>query len=198
VPLLPSEFHENMVIWKKGEAWNDFGFLGESKHGKSPLSFAFACMLFLSSSPEIKIFDDCFTLENGRIRQCRNWGSLDTLGQGYYYELAAAMKASGRSIAEVMSGRGSYLLQNVTLYLLMYGDDTVSFRKVRCHRQEFVEYLMATNPFTWAEPKPGKSVVLERFNDAWSYFIIRRTKKRSKELIDSVTQEAITDSKSIA
>jgi hypothetical protein len=187
-----------MVIWKKGErVWNGFGFLGESRHGKTPVSFAFARILFLKDNPEIKIFDDCFTVEEGRIRQCRTWGNRDNLGQAYYTELAEAMRVSGRSISEVTPGRDSYPLGRVVMYLLLFADGTVPFKKQRCHRQEFVETLMSSNPFTWNFPKPGKDVVLQRFKDAWSYFIIRRKKETTKELIDLLAHEAIADTKSI-
>ena len=194
---MPYEFHENMVIWKKEDAWNGFGFLGESRHGKTPLSFAFARILFLSDKPEIKILDDCFTLEAGRIRQCREWGSRDHLGQAYYTELAEALRVSGRSITEVEPRNDSYPLGKVAMYLLLFADGTVSFKKQRCHRQEFVEKLMSSNPFTWNYPKPGKDIVLQRFKDTWSYFIIHRKKETTKELIDLLAYEAVADSKSI-
>jgi len=127
---LSYEFHENMVIWKKGEAaWNGFGFLGESKHGKTPLSFAFARILFLSDKPEIKILDDCFTIEDGRTRQCRIWGSRDHLGQAYYTELAEALKVSGRSITEVEPGHDSYPLGKVAMYLLLFAEGTAPLKK---------------------------------------------------------------------
>jgi len=187
-----------MVIWKKGEtAWNGFGFLGESKHGKTPLSFAFARILFLSDKPEIKILDDCFTIEKGRTRQCRIWGSRDHLGQGYYTELAEALKGSGRSITEVEPGHNSYPLGKVAMYLLLFAEGTAPFKKQRCHRQEFVEKLMSSNPFTWNYPKPGKDIVLQRFKDSWSYFIVHRKKETTKELIDLLAHEAIADSKSL-
>jgi hypothetical protein len=187
-----------MVMWKKGEAaWNGFGFLGEGKHGKTPLSFAFARILFLRDRPEIKIFDDCFTMEKGQIRQCRVWGRLDRLGEAYYTELAEAMRVSDRSITEVKPGHDSYPLGKVAMYLLLFADGTAPFRKQRCHRQDFVEKLMPSNPFTWNDPKPGKEIVLHRFKDAWNYFIIHRKKESTKELIDLLAQEAVTDSKSI-
>ena len=168
----------------------------ESKHGKTPLGFAFARILFLSARPESKIFDDCFTMENGRIRQCRVWGRQDHLGEAYYMELAEAMRISGRSITEVKPGHDSYPLGKVAMYLLLFADGTTLFWKQRCHRQDFVEKLMPSNPFTWNDPKPGKESVLHRFKNAWSYFIIHR-KKETKELIDLLPHEAFTDSKSI-
>jgi hypothetical protein len=186
-----------MVIWKKGDAtWNGFGFLGESRHGKTPLSFAFARILFLSDKPEIKILDDCFTIEDGRILQCRIWGNRDHLGQAYYTELAQAMRVSGRSITEVAPGHGSYPLGNVVMYLLVFADNQVPFKKQRCHRQEFVEALMSSNPFPWNYPKPGKDIVLQRFKDTWRYFIVHRQKESTKELVDLLVNEAFADSKS--
>ena len=188
------EFHENMVIWKKGDdPWHGFGFLGESRHGKTPLSFAFARILLLKDKPEIKIFDDCFTLEEARIRQCRVWGNQDHLGETYFDDLAKAMRESGRSITEVKPERNSYLLGKVAMYLLLFAEGALPFKKQRCHRQEFVETLITTNPFTWSFPKPGKDVVLQRFKDTWSYFIIRRKKETTKELIDLLAHEAIID-----
>ena len=148
-----------MVIWKTEDAWNGFSFFGESRHGKTPLSFAFARILFLSYKPEIKILDDCFTIEDGRIRQCRIWGSRDHLGQAYYTELAEAMRVSGRSITEVEPGHDSYPLGKVAMYLLLFADGAVPFKKQRCHRQEFVETLMSSNPFTWNYPKPVDLIV---------------------------------------
>jgi len=54
---------------------------------------------------------------------------------------------------------------------------------------------MSSNPFIWNYPKPGKDIVLQRFKDAWSYFIIQRKKDTTKELIDRLAYEAIADSK---
>jgi len=191
---LPYEFHENMVIWKKGHsAWNGFGFFGESKHGKTPISFAFARLLFLSDQPEIKVLDNCFTVEDGRVRQCRTWGDREHLGQAYYTELTEAMKLSDRSITELEPGTHSYSLNKVAMYLLLIADGPAPFKKQRCHRQEFVEKLMSSNPFIWNYPKPGKNIVLDRFKDAWSYFIIQRQKETTKELIDLLAHEAVGD-----
>lgn len=193
------EFHENLVIWKDQEdtehTWNGFGFLGESRHGKTPLSFAFAYRLFENDKPEMKILDDCFTLEDGRVRQCRSWGNRDHLAQGYYTELAEAMKASSRSITEVEPKHASYPLGHVTAYLLLLADGSVRFKKERCHRQEFVEKLMSTNPFTWDYPKPGKEVVLQRFQERWKYFTVLRQKETTGELIDLLANEAFADSR---
>lgn len=192
---LAYEFHENMVIWKKAEVWNGVGFFGESRHGKTPLSFAIARLLFLGGIAEIKIFDDCFTIEDGRIRQCKIWGTPDHLGQVYYADLTDTMKGAGRSVKEVEPGRVSYPLGKIAMYLLFFADITTQVEKKRCHRQEFVDKLMSTNPFAWSYPKPGKDVVLKRFKDNWSYFIIRRQKETTRELIDRLASEAIADSK---
>jgi len=106
------------VIWKKPEkterSWNGFGFFGETRHGKTPLSFAFARSLFSNEKPEMKILDDCFTVENGRVRQCRVWGNRNHLAQEYYNELVEAMKSSGRSISEIEpEEHTSYALSHV-------------------------------------------------------------------------------------
>ena len=190
------EFHENMVVWKTEDAWKGFSFFGESRRGKTPLSLAFARILFLSCKPEIKILDDCFTIEDGRIRQCRIWRRRDHFGQAYYTELAEAMKASGRSITEVDPEHESYPLGKVAMYLLLLSDSRVPFKKQRCHRQEFVEKLMSSNPFPWNYPKPGKNIVLQRLKDAWNYYIINRQKETTRELIDLLANEALADSKS--
>jgi len=190
------EFHENMVIWRrKKEAWNGFGFLGESKHGKTPLSFAFAHVLFQNGVREIIVFDDCFKLESGRIRQCRTWGNRDALAETYYYALSQAMTAVGHSISQLEPGEHTYTLNKVALYLLLMADGPDTVKKERCSRMDFVERLMPSNPFTWDYPKPGKNVVLQRFKDNWSYFIVRRRRKASKELIDRIVNEALEDSK---
>lgn len=194
------EFHENIVIWKNEKntehTWNGFGFFGESRHGKTPLSFAFANILFQNQKPEMKIFDDCFTLEDGRVRQCRIWGNRDQLAQDYYTELAEAMRASSRSITEVEPKHVSYLLGHFTAYLLLLANGSVRFEKERCHRQEFVEKLNSTNPFTWDYPKPGKDFVLQRFQERWKYFIVHRQKETTRDLIDLLADEAIADSSS--
>jgi len=194
---LPFEFHENMVVWKRPEkterSWNGFGFFGESKHGKTPLSFAFARTLFLSERPELKILDDCFTVENGRVRQCRVWGNRDRLAQEYYTELGEVMRRSGRSINEIEPENASYHLSQVVAYLLLIADGAVPYRKERCHRQIFVEKLMSTNPFAWNYPKPGKDVVLQRFQENWNYYVIYRQRETSKELIDLLVNEAFAD-----
>lgn len=44
------QFGENIVIWKSFDSWNGFGFFGESRHGKTPLSLAFAKLLIESGS----------------------------------------------------------------------------------------------------------------------------------------------------
>jgi hypothetical protein len=186
-----------MVIWRNGEtAWSGFGSFGESNHGKTPLSFAFARTLFLIDKPQIKIFDDCFTIEDGRIRQCRIWGNRERLGEAFYTELAEAMRGSGRSVTEVKPGRDGYPLGKVAVYLLLFADNVTTFEKQRCSRQEFVENLMSTNPFTWNYPKPGKEIVLQRFRESWSYFIIHRKRETTKEFFDLLANEAIADSKS--
>ena len=189
------EFHENMVIWRrKKEAWDGFGFLGESKHGKTPLSFALAHLLFMSGVREIKMFDDCFKIEGERIRQCRTWGNRDPLGEGYYSELAEAMTATGHSMSEIEPGDHTYTLGKVAAYLLLF-DGANALKKQRCSRMEFVEKLMPSNPFTWDYPKPGKDVVLQRFKEDWMYFLIQRQRKTTKELIDRLANEAFEDSK---
>jgi len=185
------------VIWKKPEkterSWNGFGFFGESRHGKTPLSFAFARTLFMNEKPEMKILDDCFTVENGRVRQCRVWGNRNHLAQEYYNELIKAMKSSGRSISEIEPEHASYPLIHVVAYLLLIADGPTPYRKERCHRHEFVEKLMSTNPFAWNYPKPGKDAVLQRFQDNWNYFILHRQRETTKELIDLLANEAFAD-----
>lgn len=190
------EFHENMVIWRrKKEAWDGFGFLGESRHGKTPLSFAFAHLLIMSGVREIRVFDDCFKIEGGRIRQCRTCGNRDPLGESYYSELAEAMTATGHSISEIEPSDHTHTLGNVAAYLLLFVDGGNSLKKQRCSRSEFVEKLMPSNPFTWDYPKPGKDVVLQRFKENWTYFIIQRQRKTTKELIDTLANDAFEDSK---
>jgi len=190
------EFHENMVIWRrKKEAWDGFGLLGESKHGKTPLSFALAHLLFMSGVREIKVFDDCFKIEVGRIRQCRTWGNRDPLCESYYSELAEAMIATGHSISEMEPGDHTYTLGNVAAYLLLFVDSANALKKQRCNRMEFVEKLMPSNPFAWDYPKPGKDAVLQRFKENWRYFTIQRQRKTTKELIDTLAHEAFEDSK---
>lgn len=187
------EFHENMVIWRKGDTWNGFGFFGESRHGKTPLSFAFARVLFMNGIRELKVFDDCFEIEDSTIRQCRVWGRREKLGESYYTELAEVMKMSSRSIRELEPKNHSYLLGNVASYLLQLADGTTSFKKQRCSREEFVEKLMPSNPFTWNYPKPGKDIVFQRFKNSWTYFIIQRQRETNRELIDALTNEAFED-----
>jgi len=190
------EFHENMVIWRrKKEAWDGFGFLGESKHGKTPLSFALAHILFISGVREIVVFDDCFKIESGRIRQCRTWGNRDPLCESYYSELDEAMSAAGHSISEIEPGDHTYTLGNVAVYLLLFIDGVNAFKKRRCSRIEFVEKLMPANPFTWDYPKPGKDVVLQRFKENWRYFILQRQRKTTKELIGTIANDAFEDCK---
>ena len=190
------EFHENMVIWRrKKEAWDGFGFLGESRHGKTPLSFALAHLLFVSGVREIIVFDDCFKIEGGRIRQCRTWANRDPLGESYYAALTEAMSVTGRSINEIEPGDHTYTLGNVAAYLLLFVDGVNALKKQRCSRMEFVEKLMPSDPFSWDYPKPGKDVVLQRFKENWTYFIIQRQRRTTKELIDTLANEVFEDSK---
>ena len=185
-----------MVIWRleKG-AWNGFGFLGESRHGKTPLSFAFARILFMNGVRELRVLDDCFKIEGGRIRQCRAWGKRGQLGESYYSQLAELMGASGHSVTEVEPGNHTYAVSNVAAYLLLFNTLENSFKKQRCSRAEFVNTLMPSDPFTWDYPKPGKDIVHQRFKENWAYFIIRTQTKTSRELIDSLANEAFEDSK---
>jgi len=192
---MPHEFHENMVIWKDREgAWNGIGFFGQSRHGKTPLSLALAYTLFTNGMREMKLFDDCFKIEDGRIRQCRDWGTRDQLGETYYGKLAESMKQSGHSINELKAEDHSYLLSNVAAYLLI-ADSPVPFRKRRCSREEFVEALIPTNPFTWDEPKPGKDALFQRLKNSWIYYIISRQKKTTNELIELITKETLEDTR---
>jgi len=99
---LTFEFHEKVVIWRlRNGSWNGFGFLGESRHGKTRLSFAFARILFANGVRELRVLDDCFKIEGDRIRQCRTWGNRDPLGESYYSQLAESMSISWHSINEV-------------------------------------------------------------------------------------------------
>ena len=192
------EFHENMVMWRLGKgAWNGFGFLGESRHGKTPLSFALACILFEKGARELRVLDDCFKIEGERIRQCRSWGKRDPLGEVYYSRLAELMSASGHSVNEVDPGDHSYGLGNVAVYLLLFGRREDSFKKQRCSRTEFVDALMPSNPFTWDYPKPGKDIVLQRFKANWMYFIVHTQPRTSGEFIDKLANEALQDSKQL-
>jgi len=183
-----------MVTWRKGDTWNGFGFFGESRHGKTPLSFALARVLFVTGIREMKVFDDCFEIEDSTIHQCRVWGSRDKLGETYYAELAEVMRTSGRSIREVQPRHDRYLIANVACYLLQLADSTTYFKKQRCSREEFVEKLMPTDPFTWSYPKPGKEVVFQRFKNTWTYFIIQRQRETNRQLIDALINEAFHDS----
>jgi len=191
---MPFEFHENMVIWRKESAWDGFGFLGESRHGKTPLSFAFAQLLLKSGVEEIRVLDDCFKLERERVRQCRAWGNRGQLAETYYSELARGMAASGRKISELEPGDHTYQLHNVVLCLLLVTNTGNALKKERCSREEFVEKLMPSNPFAWDYPKPGKNVILQRFSEGWRYFIIRTQAKITKELVDCVAREAFEES----
>jgi hypothetical protein len=182
-----------MIIWRDGRsAWDGVGFFGQSRHGKTPLSFAFANVLFARGVREIRLFDDCFKIENGRIRQCRVWGRRERLGEMYYSKLVETMNESGHSVSELDPGEHSYLLRNVAVYLLI-SDSAIPFRKQRCSREDFVETLMPTNPFTWDEPKPGKSAALQRFKSNWLFYVVHRQNKTTQELIESLTKEAIDD-----
>jgi len=185
-----------MVIWRLGKgAWNGFGFLGESRHGKTPLSFAFTHILFANGVRELRVLDDCFKIEGGRIRQCRTPGKRGQLAENYYSQLAKLMSASGHSVSEVEPGDHSYVLGNVAAYLLLFVDSESPFKKRRCSRAEFVDNLMPSNPFTWDYPKPGKDIVLQRFKENWAYFVVQTQAKTSKELIDAMANEAFQDSK---
>lgn len=194
---MPFEFHENMVIWRVEGSWDGVGFFGESRHGKTPLSFAFAHLLFKSGVGEIRVFDDCFKVERERVRQCRAWGNRGQLGEAYYSELAKAMRASGHSASELEPGDHTYQLRNVAMCLLLIGNTGDAVKKERCSREEFVEKLMPSNPFAWDYPKPGKNVVLQRLKENWRYFLIRRQAKTTKELIDAVANEAFEESKQL-
>jgi len=190
------EFHENMVLWRpEREAWKGFGFFGQSRHGKTPLSFAFARLLFMNGVRELKILDDCFKIESGRIRQCRVWGKRGQLSESYYSQLAELMSASGNSVREVEPGEHTYALGNVAAYLLLSAGREDSFKKRRCSRAEFVDMLMPSDPFTWDYPKPGKEIVLQRFRENWTYFVIQTQTKISKEFVDALANEAFEDGK---
>ncbi|HUK27615.1 MAG TPA: hypothetical protein VLV31_04260 [Candidatus Acidoferrales bacterium] len=191
---MPFEFHENMVIWKKEASWDGFGFLGESRHGKTSLSFAFASLLFKSGVEQIRVLDDCFKLERERVRQCREWGSRGQLGELYYSELAKALATSGRSIKEIEPGDHTYQLHNVGLCLLLTANTDSTPRMDRCGREEFVDKLMPSNPFVWDYPKPGKNVVLQRLKENWRYFTLRTQAKVNKELIDLMAREVYEES----
>jgi len=192
---LPLEFHENMVIWKRSGSWYGFGFLGESRHGKTPLSFALANLLFRSGVSEIRVFDDCFKLERERVRQCREWGIRGELAEAYYGELARAMKSSGQPMSNLEPGEHTYQLHNVAMCLLLIGNSGDSVKMERCSREVLVEKLMPSNPFTWDYPKPGKNVVLQRFKESWRYFILLSQTRTTKELIDIGANEAFEECK---
>ena len=187
-----------MTIWRleKG-VWNGFGFCGESRHGKTPLSFAFARILFVNGVRELRVMDDCFKIEGDRIRQCRTWGKRGQLGESYYAQLAELMAASKHAVSEVEPGDHSYVLGNVAVYLLIFGHQENAFKKKRCSRTEFVDALMPSDPFAWDYPKPGKDIVLQRFKPNWMYFIVHTQPRTSREFIDALANEAFQDSKQL-
>jgi len=181
-----------MVIWKKEGSWNGFGFLGESRHGKTPLSLAFAQLLFKSGFEEIRVFDDCFKLERERIHQCREWGARGQLADAYYSELTKAMSTSHHKIIELEPGDHTYQLHDVAMCLLTSSD---AIKMERCGREVFVDKLMPSNPFAWDYPKPGRNLVLQRFKESWRYFIMRRPAKTTKDVVDAMANEAFEESK---
>jgi hypothetical protein len=184
-----------MVIWKKEGSWNGLGFLGESRHGKTPLSLAFAQLLFRGGVQEIRVFDDCFKLEREKVRQCREWGARGQLAETYYSELAKAMSASHHAISELAPGDHTYQLHDVAMCLLIVANSGNEVKMERCSREEFVDKLMPFNPFAWDYPKPGKNLVLQRFKETWRYFIMRGPSKTTKELVDAMANEAFEESK---
>ena len=107
-----------MVISKREHKWRGFGIFGESRIGKTPLGFAFARILFINGESTIKIFDDCFELEEDKIWQCRCWGSRDELGEKYYHDLVDTMQAAGKSIEEVYPKNEKFFIEDATIWLL--------------------------------------------------------------------------------
>ena len=179
-----------MVITKKNDRWDGFGFLGQSNTGKTPLSCAFALRLLRSSETSIKILDDCFALEEGRINQCRDWGNPDRLC--YRQEMLEFLRSLGKAEEAVHPRNEKYALGKVAMWLLIPSQDVKPFRREECSRRKFAEELMNHNPF-WTRPPSGIEALLERFRESWKYSIIYRESVTTRPLIDSLVEKALTE-----
>jgi hypothetical protein len=187
---LAFQFGENLVIWKGSDSWNGFGFFGESRHGKTPLSFAFARLLVDSGLDEVKVFDDCFESEQGKVRQCRVWGNRNALGEEYYNELVETLRKHGRTISEIYPFHEQFEIGKMTIWLLLFCEREVLFRMEKGAYDRFLDDLMKSNPFRWNQPKPDRKIAEERLKMVWDYSLIYRNPDTTRMLIDALATKA--------
>jgi len=187
---LAFQFGANLVIWKSGDSWNGFGFFGESKHGKTPLSFAFARRLVEGGLNEIKVLDDCFELEQGKVRQCRVWGARNALGDEYYNELVETLRKHGRTISDICPIHEQFEIGKMRIWLLLFCEREALFRIETGAYDCFLDGLMKSNPFRWNQPKPDRKIAEERLRTEWHYSLIYRNPNTTRALIDALATSA--------
>lgn len=170
-------FHGNMVIWNRNSTWEGFGFFGQSNHGKTPLSFRLAREI-IEAGKNIRIFDDNFKLEEGKISRYNDWGSSDLLG--FRDELKSVANKKGMSINDLLPDEDEkFLLDSVTVWLLLFsGEDNSSkldgmeFYKIeKCTYDEFIHILIMTNPL-WNVQEGKERFIRERLKNSWDYYKI--------------------------
>ncbi len=205
-------FHGNMVIWNKNNICNGFGFFGQSGHGKTPLSFALV-QKFIDEEKikSIKLFDDSFELEEGKIYRYNGWGSSDLLG--FRDELESIMNKKRMHINNLFSDQNEkFLLDNVTVWLLLFhGEenssklgDTEPYKKEKCTYEKFVPILIKTNPL-WNVQGDKEKFIRERLKNSWDYYKITIKSNIDERLRDKMKKikekrkrnEKITDEENV-
>jgi len=138
-------FHANLVLLKRNTFWNAFAFFGESRHGKTPLSFALATRLLLrDGEAEIKICDDRFEIDE-RVAYCNaEWASPDLIGVRADFEWVVL--DCKRSLTEFEPANEKLRINSAVIWLLL-GDSPEGrpFQITKCPFDRFVEELKKTN-----------------------------------------------------
>ncbi len=179
-------FHGNMVIWQDHSNWNGFGLFGQSVHGKTPLSYAFAHRIITEglNPVGVKVIDDGYNMRGGKI-SClagHTGGNPDLLG--ICDQLKIDMMRRGLDITLLQPNQyEEFPLNNVTIWLLLFTHEADAsplngerYKKVSCAYESFIPALMKTNPL-WAEGLTEinkENMVRRGLKPSWTYFKITR------------------------
>lgn len=190
-------FHANLVLLKRDDSWNAFAFFGESRRGKTPLSFALATrLLFRNRDAEIKICDDRFEIEGG-VAYCNSkWASPDIVGARFEFEWVVL--DCKRSVSEFEPANEKLTINSAVMWLLLgRPPEGKPFQINKCLFDRFAEELKNTN-CRWGsnDRKEDLKAIRHRLDRNWQYFLIYKeptdnNTPDSRSVIDGLAWEAL-------
>jgi len=190
-------FHANLVLLKKNASWNAFAFFGESRHGKTPLSFALATrLLFRNREAEIKICDDRFEVD-GSIAYCNaKWASPDLVGARFDFEWVVL--DCKRSLTEFEPANEALKIHSAVMWLLL-GDppEGKAFQITKCLFDGFAEKLKDTHCRCGSSDREEDlNTIHQRLDRNWQCAVINKERTdnstpESRGVIDALAWEAL-------